>query len=169
MKMKHLFLIIINVLLTSSVFSQSKDAEFDKMLADLIDFSVPTITVNDLKAKQKQGKVHLLDARDKQEYNVSHLPTAKRVGYDDFDLSSVKDIPKSETIVIYCTVGYRSGKVVEKLRKAGYKEVYNLHGSIFEWVNQGNKVVNSKGQTTSRVHTYSKEWAKWLKRGTRVY
>ena len=84
--MKHLFLIIINVLLTSSVFSQSKDAEFDKMLASLIDFNVPTITVTDLKAKQKQGKVYLLDARDKHEYNVSHLPTAKRVGYDDIDL-----------------------------------------------------------------------------------
>ena len=71
--------------------------------------------------------------------------------------------------MVYCTVGYRSGKVVEQLRKAGYKNVYNLHGSIFEWVNEGNKVVNAKGVTTNRVHTYSKEWGKWLKRGTRVY
>lgn len=167
--MKRLFLIIVSVLIASSAFSQSKDAEFDKMLDKLIDFNVPTITVDELKAKQKQGKVYLLDAREASEYNVSHLPGAKRVGYDDFKLSSVKHIPKSATIVIYCTVGYRSGKIVEKLRKAGYKKVYNLHGSIFEWVNQGNKVVNSKGQTTTRVHTYSKEWAKWLKRGTKVY
>lgn len=167
--MKRLFSIIVSVLIVSSPFSQSKDAEFDKMLDKLIDFNVPTITVNQLKAKQKKGKVYLLDAREVKEYNVSHLSGAKRVGYDNFKLSSVKHIPKSSTIVIYCTVGYRSGKIVQKLRKAGYKKVYNLHGSIFEWVNQGNKVVNSKGQKTTRVHTYSKAWAKWLKRGTRVY
>jgi rhodanese-related sulfurtransferase len=167
--MKRLFFIIFSVLIGTSAYSQSKDAEFDKMLDKLIDFNVPTITVDQLKAKQKRGKVYLLDAREASEYNVSHLPDAKRVGYDDFKLSSVKHIPKSATIVIYCTVGYRSGKVVEKLRKAGYTKVYNLHGSIFEWVNQGNKVVNSKGQTTTRVHTYSKEWAKWLKRGKKVY
>lgn len=167
--MKRLFFILIMVLIGSSAFSQSKDAEFDRMLEELIDFNVPTVTVTQLKAKQKQGKVYLLDAREQNEYNVSHLPDAKCVGYDNFDLSKVKHLSKSATIVVYCTVGYRSGKVVEQLRKAGYKNVYNLHGSIFEWVNEGNKVVNAKGVTTNRVHTYSKEWGKWLKRGTRVY
>ena len=81
----------------------------------------------------------------------------------------MKAIPKSATIVVYCTVGYRSGKIVEKLQKAGYQKVYNLHGSIFEWVNQGNSVVNSKGVTTTEVHTYSKDWAKWLKKGKKIW
>lgn len=167
--MKRLFSIFVSLLIVISAFTQSKDAEFDKMLEELIDFNVPTITVNQLKTKQKNGKVYLLDARTAKEYNVSHLPEAQRIGYDNFELSSVKHIPKSATIVIYCTVGYRSGKVVQKLRQAGYSKVYNLHGSIFEWVNQGNKVVNNKGETTTRVHTYSKEWAKWLKKGKKVY
>lgn len=167
--MKNIFLIVLSFLFVGQVFGQKKDAAFEKMLDKLIDFNVPTITVADLKSKQKKQTVYLLDARETREYNVSHLPKAKRVGYDNFSLSSVKHIPKSATIVVYCTVGYRSGKIVSKLQKAGYKNVYNLHGSIIEWANQGNRLVNSKGQTTTKVHTYSKDWSKWLKRGIRVY
>lgn len=161
--------LFINILLISQAFGQSKDVDFDKMLAELIDFKVPTVTVAKLKKMQQNDKVYLLDAREKREYNVSHLPNAKCIGYDTFSISSVKPISKDAAIVIYCTVGYRSGKIVEKLRKAGYKNVYNLHGSIMEWANQGNKLVNSEGKTTTRVHTYSKDWSKWLKRGVRVY
>lgn len=168
--MKKIFFLWINILLVSQMFAQSKDAAFDKMLADLIDFKVPTITVEKLKRIQTtEAKVYLLDAREKNEYNVSHLPTARNIGYDNFSMSSVNDIPKDAMIVIYCTVGYRSGKIVEKFQKAGYSNVYNLHGSIFEWANQGNKLIDGKGKVTTRVHTYSKDWAKWLKRGVRVY
>lgn len=167
--MKKLLFLFLHILVISQAFGQSKDAAFDKMLSELIDFKVPTITVEKLKKMQVTDKVYLLDAREKNEYNISHLPTAKNIGYDNFTMSSVKDIPKDATIVIYCTVGYRSGKVVEKLQKSGYSNVYNLHGSIFEWTNQGNKLVDSKGNATTKVHTYSKDWAKWLKRGVRVY
>lgn len=167
--MKNVLLILMSFVFVGQIFGQSKDIEFEKMLENLIDFKVPTVTVAELKTMQKKGKVYLLDARETREYNVSHLPNAKRVGYDNFSLSSVKHIPKSATITVYCTVGYRSGKIVEKLRNAGYKNVYNLHGSIVEWANQGNKLVDSKGKTTTKVHTYSKDWSKWLKRGIRVY
>jgi rhodanese-related sulfurtransferase len=167
--MRKIIFLFINILLIGQVFGQSKDAEFDKMLAELIAFKVPTITVAKLKKMQQNDKIYLLDAREKREYNVSHLPNAKCIGYDDFSASSVKYISKDAPVVIYCTVGYRSGKTVEKLRKAGYSNVYNLHGSIMEWANQGNKLVNSEGKITTRVHTYSEGWSKWLKRGVSVY
>jgi rhodanese-related sulfurtransferase len=169
MKNKKIILLLLNILFIGHAFGQSKDADFDKMLSELIDFEVPTVTVAKLKEMQENGKVYLLDARETNEYNVSHLPNAERIGYDNFSISDVKDIPKNATIVIYCTVGYRSGKVVEKLRKAGYTNTYNLYGSIMEWANQGNTLINNKGQTTTKVHTYSKDWSKWLKRGIRVY
>lgn len=111
----------------------------------------------------------LLDTRAKAEYDVSHLPGARWVGYDDFDISRVQNIPKNANVVLYCSVGYRSEKVGEKLLAAGYQRVSNLYGSLFEWVNQGNPVVDRAGQPTRRVHAYSRAWGIWLNRGEKVY
>jgi rhodanese-related sulfurtransferase len=169
MKNKKIIFLFLSVLCIGQAFGQSKDAAFNKMLAELIDFEVPTITVAKLKKMQESGKVYILDAREVREYNVSHLPNAEHIGYDDFLVTDVKYIPKNAMIVIYCTVGYRSGKIVEKLQKVAYTNVYNLHGSIMEWANEGNILVDGKGKTTTKVHTYSKGWSKWLKRGIRVY
>ena len=113
--------------------------------------------------------VILLDTRERSEYDVSHLPNARWVGYKDFDLSRVADIPKDANVVAYCTVGYRSEKVGEKLQKAGFSNVHNLYGSIFEWVNQGNVVYDNAGKTTPKVHAYSKKWGVWLNKGEKIY
>ena len=52
----------------------------------------------------------------------------------------------------------------------GYKEVYNLYGGIFEWVNQGNRVVTGENNSvTKQVHAYDKVWGTWLKEGVKVY
>ncbi|MEZ0608401.1 rhodanese-like domain-containing protein [Fibrella sp. WM1] len=139
---------------------------FGVMVDALIKESVPVVTCNEL--KQLPAAVRL-DAREKNEYMVSHLPNARWVGYDDFDLSRVADIPKSTPIVLYCSVGYRSEKVGEKLQAAGYTNVRNLYGSLFEWVNQGNPVVDANGKPTKRVHAYSRAWSIWLKQGEKVY
>jgi hypothetical protein len=40
----------------------------------------------------------------------------------------------------------------------------NLYGSIFEWVNQGNPVVNKDNQPTQQVHTYNKNWSRWVEK-----
>jgi 3-mercaptopyruvate sulfurtransferase SseA len=70
---------------------------------------------------------------------------------------------------VYCSVGYRSEKVSEQLRQAGYQTVYNLYGGIFEWKNQGHPVVNAEGEPTERVHAYNRSWGVWLKKGDKVY
>ena len=139
---------------------------FGIMVDALISESVPVVTCNEL--KQMPNAV-LFDAREKKEYAVSHLPKARWVGYDDFALSRVADVPKTASIVIYCSVGYRSEKVGEKLKAAGFTNVRNLYGSLFEWVNQGNPVVDSTGKSTRRVHAYSRTWGIWLKKGEKIY
>jgi rhodanese-related sulfurtransferase len=48
-------------------------------------------------------------------------------------------------------VGYRSEKVTEKLQKAGFTQVSNLYGGIFEWVNQGYPIVNQSGATSDVI------------------
>jgi rhodanese-related sulfurtransferase len=139
---------------------------FGVMVDALIKESVPIITCNEL--KQIPNAV-LLDAREKKEFAVSHLPKAQWIGYDDFELSRVANVPRNAPIVVYCSVGYRSEKVGEKLKSAGFTNVRNLYGSLFEWVNQGNPVVDSTGKPTRRVHAYSRTWGIWLKQGEKVY
>jgi len=113
----------------------------------------------------------ILDSRELKEYEVSHIKDAIQVGYDHFNIEiiekQVKD--KSKTIVVYCSVGIRSEDIGEKLEKAGYTNVYNLFGGIFEWKNKDRIVYNTEEKPTENVHTFSKEWSKWLLKGIKIY
>jgi rhodanese-related sulfurtransferase len=137
------------------------------MLKTLLKHDVPEISVDSL--KKCINNVILLDAREKKEFDISHIKGARYVGYDKFNIESIGDLPKDKRIVIYCSVGYRSEKITEKLRAAGYTNVMNLYGGIFEWVNQGNVIVDNTDSPTLKVHAYSHSWGIWLRKGERVY
>lgn len=164
--MKHLKLVLqtLSVLLLIPLFSCGQDESFDAMFKRLTKGDVPV--VND--PEQEVPGAILLDAREPNEYKVSHLEGARLVGYDDFELSSLDDLPKDTPIVVYCSVGYRSERVARDLLDAGYTNVSNLYGGIFHWVNSGKEVVNENGQTDA-VHAYNKRWGKWLEQGVKVY
>jgi len=147
--------------------AQVKGAAFGAMLSGLLAHSVPELSVSDLAAERQEEWV-LLDAREHHEYEVSHLKGARWVGYKAFDPTSLRDLPRSARVVVYCSVGYRSEKVAEKLLVAGFSDVHNLYGGIFEWVNQGHPVVDAKG-STRRVHAYDRTWGVWLNKGDKVY
>lgn len=148
--------------------SKCTNKAFEKKINNTLSFSVPTIVPSELAVMEAPV---ILDAREQEEYNVSHIPGARCIGYDDFDISGVDDLDKDALIVLYCSIGYRSEKIGEKLQKKGFTNVHNLYGSIFEWVNQGHEVVNDSGETTTKVHTYNKNWSKWLddSKGERVW
>ena len=44
-----------------------------------------------------------------------------------------------------------------------------LYGGIFEWKNNDYPIIDSEGKETENVHTYSRFWSKWLKKGIKVY
>lgn len=132
--------------------------------------TVPYITVAQL--KNNNNRIVLLDAREPKEFQVSHLNNAICVGYNHFNLTNtLQQLPKNKnaTIIVYCSLGIRSETIGEKLLKAGYKNVYNLYGGIFEWKNQGNTIFNSKNNPTEKVHAFDKNWGAWLKKGTKIY
>ncbi len=137
------------------------------MLKALLDHSVPEMSVET--AAILHGKSIFLDAREVSEYEVSHIADAQFVGYDHFDINSIKDISKNKPIIVYCSVGYRSEKISEQLIAAGYKDVHNMYGGLFEWKNQGHQVIDTTGNQTEKVHAFSKSWGVWLKKGEKVY
>lgn len=134
--------------------------DFDKKISSLISFDIPLISVAELKNKKEQ--VILLDAREFEEFKVSHIAGAQYIGYQDLQEEVLKNIPKDSEIVLYCSIGYRSEKIGKKLENLGYSKVYNLYGSLFEWVNQGYPVVDQNEKPTQFVHGYNKSWSKWL-------
>ena len=94
--------------------------------------SVPYITGDSL---YNSMSFVVLDSRSAGEFEVSHIKDAIWIGYKDFELQKVlTEIPDKDTeIVIYCSIGVRSEKIGERLQEAGYKNVRNLYGGIFQW------------------------------------
>lgn len=139
---------------------------FDEKMQSLYKNTVPLIKAEELKSTLEN--VVILDTRAPEEYQVSHIQGARMVDYDNFKVKDVKDIPKDASVIVYCSVGYRSERVGEALRKAGYEDVKNLYGGIFDWKNQGYEVVNRNNLPTDSVHTYNNSWGEWLFKGVKV-
>ncbi|GAB4235297.1 MAG: hypothetical protein Kow00109_08500 [Acidobacteriota bacterium] len=104
----------------------------------------------------------LIDARAPDEFAVSHLWGAHRAeSVEEVEriLGGRRDVP----IVVYCSVGYRSARLARDLELAGFQEVYNLEGSIFQWANEGRPVYRGSKQVEA-VHPYDRSWGRFLKK-----
>jgi rhodanese-related sulfurtransferase len=105
----------------------------------------------------------LLDVRQPDEFGVSHLQGALLAPELSDALETLAGVDKSYPIVVYCSVGYRSGALAAKLQENGYTNVYNLEGSIFMWANEG-RPVYAGGVRVYQVHPYDTEWGVLLDR-----
>ena len=110
----------------------------------------------------------LLDVREKEEYEVSHLKDAVLATSDKEALEALEGVPPDRPVVLYCSVGYRSSEMAGFLQKRGYEKVYNLEGSIFAWANEG-KPVYRGDERVDRVHPYDRVWGKLLKKALRSW
>ena len=160
-------IILLFTLISSVSFSQEK---LDKLLNKWNKNNVPYMSVETLSLPKTNAV--LLDAREPEEFKVSYLKNAICVGYNKFDINkTLAKLPKDKSakIVVYCSLGIRSEIIADKLIKEGYTNVYNLYGGIFEWKNNDFQVVDSIGNQTEKVHTFNKNWSKWLTKGEKVY
>jgi rhodanese-related sulfurtransferase len=167
METKCRWSLIFMVWMSTMGYSQTA---FDDKLNSLYRHTVKTITADELKAWKKNGeKFILLDTRSLEEFQVSHIQGSQLLDYNLYGEKDLRKLPRNGSIVVYCSVGYRSERVGEKLQRLGYTQVWNLYGGIFQWKNEGCEVVNPTGMVTDSVHTYNKNWSKWLMRGIKVY
>lgn len=164
------FKIFYTIFLIVSV-SASAQKSLDVLLSMNNNESIPYISVAELRMRQVNDTVLILDTRERNEYEVSHISSAKFVGYDSFssEVVSIEIADHSMPIVVYCSLGIRSEDIGEELKKAGYTNVKNLYGGIFEWKNNDYPVIDSKGNETDEVHAFSRLWSRWLIKGTKVY
>ncbi len=166
MKFKILY---IGLILIS--FSASSQKSLDILLRINNAESITYISVDELRMYQLNDSVLILDARERNEFDVSHIPSARYVGYGHFSSEEISEYitDKNTPLIVYCSLGIRSEDVGEKLEKAGFTNVKNLYGGIFEWKNKSYPVIDSEGKETENVHTFSKHWSRWLTKGVKVY
>lgn len=163
--MRRLIVVLFFISIVGILFAQPS---IDTIIGKLNKNSVEYISVTQL---LQDSSVVLLDTRKKEEYDVSHIQNAIWVGHRKFKLNLVesKIVDKKAPIVVYCSIGVRSEDIGEKLLKAGYTNVKNLYGGIFEWKNKGLPVFDQSNQETQKVHAFNRYWGKFLKNAEKVY
>ncbi len=109
----------------------------------------PEIYVKDLDIT---SDVILVDVREREEQNISMIKGA--LTQEEF--KSRLDLYKEKTVVVYCTIGYRSGVYTEELVAMGIN-AYNLVGGVLSW-SHASRFFYKDGIETKDVHVYGKEW-----------
>jgi sodium/bile acid cotransporter 7 len=111
-------------------------------------------TIDPKKAMDLAGSEDLVvvDVRHEKEMAVSVIPGA----ITKSEFLSQKESYHDKTIVVYCTIGYRSGIFAAEMQKQSF-DVYNLKGGILSWVLEGGQVRNNTG-IVKQVHVYGEKW-----------
>lgn len=104
------------------------------------------------KAMQLKEESIFVDIRDKREQEVSMLPRA--ITQEEFENNIVKN--EDKVLILYCTIGNRSGKYAKLLSQQGI-DSYNLVGGILAWTWEEGRLVDASGQT-NKVHVYGSRW-----------
>jgi rhodanese-related sulfurtransferase len=125
-------------------------------------------SVSESESESESEAPLLLDVRSEDEYRVSHLHGAIRVEPGGELPESLRSLPKDAPIVAYCSVGYRSSQLVERLKNEGFTNAKNLEGSIFEWANKGYPLERD-GKPVRQVHPYDETWGRLLDPSLRGY
>lgn len=121
---------------------------------------IETLSVEQLAAMEQRPV--LLDVRAAKEFAVSRIPGAIHAEADAARQLQELGVDASDPVVVYCSIGYRSSLLSQKLQEAGFINVRNLEGSIFAWSHEGHELVDDNGPTQG-VHPYNHWWGRYLR------
>lgn len=122
---------------------------------------VPQLGVSELAARSEADAPLLLDARGKEEFDVSHLHRARWTPDVESALAQLAGVAPEREIVVYCSVGVRSSALAEALQSRGYSHVANLEGGIFAWANAGLPTWRGD-EPVPAVHPFDARWGTLL-------
>ena len=123
---------------------------------------LPTAELTAWLADKRRPPPQILDVRELDEFAVSHLHGALQVRPDAPASEVLARIDPQRPIVVYCSVGYRSSKLAQRLIDEGGKDVRNLEGSIFAWANEG-RPLEKDGRPAKTVHPCNGVFGRLLK------
>ena len=131
----------------------------------------------------------VIDSRRQDEFDVSHIPNSKLVHFPTdqetllnflteesrkHETSSAKNSDKKNLeIVCYCSLGYRSSILAQRMATVVKTDIflsrkdiklYNLEGSIFKWANENKHMIDLNEKTTKFAHPFSYTFCAFLQK-----
>ena len=89
-------------------------------------------------AKEMQRGAMLIDVREKEDWDESHIPGAIHLSRGVVELEIEEKAPALDTsIICHCGGGSRSALVADSLQKMGYTNVKSLAGGLKAWKQAG--------------------------------
>jgi len=83
-------------------------------------------------AEHREGTYQLIDVRQPEEYEESHLPGSKLIPLPLL-AESIKKLDRTSDTIVYCSVGGRSQMAARFLAVRGFDRVFQLQGGIEAW------------------------------------
>jgi rhodanese-related sulfurtransferase len=106
---------------------------FQELVADAKK-KITEISPTDAAAKAKSSDVVIVDVRDKDEWDESHIPDAAHMSRGLLEYEIEDKFPdRNMTIICHCGGGGRSALAAESLQKMGYKNVRSMAGGFKAW------------------------------------
>jgi molybdopterin/thiamine biosynthesis adenylyltransferase/rhodanese-related sulfurtransferase len=94
---------------------------------------IEQINARQLQEAIASGKeITLLDVREPQEWDITHLPGAKLIPLGEVP-ERANELDSADEIVVYCHHGQRSQRAINFLKKLGFSKLKNLAGGIDSW------------------------------------
>jgi molybdopterin/thiamine biosynthesis adenylyltransferase/rhodanese-related sulfurtransferase len=103
------------------------------------------------------GGVKLIDVREQNEWDESHLEAAIHVPQGEL-VERIDEIApeSSERILLHCRTDNRSGRMAQELQSLGYEHVGVVEGGIVAWERAGLPTVNASGLSREQRNRYSR-------------
>lgn len=99
--------------------------------------SLPLLSVHQLKDRLDRGEeLAVLDTRGQDEWDSGHKKEALHIYVGHLE-ARLAEVPADKPVAVICNVGHRAGLGASILLRAGYREVYNVLGSVKAWVAAG--------------------------------
>ena len=102
-------------------------------MTDSDEIKVPQINAQQLKEMLESATPpFLLDVREQWEVAQGMIPGARHIPMNSIP-KRFDEVPRDQTVVVYCAAGVRSDTVAAYLLQIGYANVLNLDGGIGAW------------------------------------
>ena len=94
--------------------------------------SVKNIDFTDARKRINSNKAIVIDVRDKESYNDSHINGSINISNKNFE-DFINTTNKKKAVIVYCYHGNSSKNIAELLINFGFIEVYSLDGGYEMW------------------------------------
>ena len=155
----------------AAALSPSELPSFEAYKSSPENIKVSTVSPNELSTALESGNepIVILDARSQEEFDISHLKNAKRIGHHDFTVERVWMVDRKARVIVYSAAGNRALVSAQYLILMGFRDVQILDGSLISWKNTGKAIYDQNNKLTERVHVGNRKNMKLLTKGKVVF